>query len=291
MKLSSNGRKALVDIITGNTEVSPYRSGPELIEFFHDFGERDLYGQGFPARAGYCADKLDKLNGSAAMQGVILAAFDFLHDERFNAEDEARKFNKLLARDGFRLVIEYGPGRMQGDTYERGEPYFDLQSLTAPTLAPEALAAISHAAVNEQITKANRKLETGDFAGAIASAYTLVEELLKHMLRAANTDHKETDGDIRSLYKAVRAPLGLDPSADSIDKPLQPILTGFQQLVTGLFEISNKASDRHARKYHPAGHHARLATNAAFALCDFLVESFEYQKQRNAKPHNGDSAT
>ena len=56
MRISAKAIQRLTEIITGNSEQSPYRSGPELIELFRDFGERDLYGQGFPPRAYYVQD-------------------------------------------------------------------------------------------------------------------------------------------------------------------------------------------------------------------------------------------
>lgn len=38
-------------------------------------------------------------------------------------------------------------------------------------------------------------------------------------------------------------------------------------------------SDAHASTYRPARHHAKLATNAAKTLADFMFETFEYQLQ------------
>ena len=77
MNISAKTIERLVDIITGNSEKSPYRSGPLLIEFFRDFGERDLYGQGFPSRASYVQVKLRKFNGMETMEKIVSAAFDF----------------------------------------------------------------------------------------------------------------------------------------------------------------------------------------------------------------------
>lgn len=290
MKLSAKSLERLTEIITGNSQVSPYRSGPQLIEFFYDFGERDLYGQGFPARAAYTLEKLRAFNGTETMKNIVCAAFDFWYEDEFNPENEARQFNRLLTRDGFRLVIEYGPGFMQGNEYIKGEPCFEVRAVGQNVIAPQALSSISHAAISEQIGKANQKIDTGDFAGAITSAYTLVEHLLKMLLTESGTSHKQDEGDIRALYKTLRVPLGLDPSSDAIAAPLKPILDGFQKLVGGLYEIANKASDRHARRYNPAGHHAKLAVNAAFALSEFLVESFEYQKARTAEAPRKESS-
>jgi len=280
MNLSARTIERLVDIITGNSQKSPYRSGPQLIEFFRDFGERDLYGQGFPSRAAYVQEKLRKFNGTETMERIVSAAFDFFDEDGFNPEAEAEAFNRLLVRDGYRLVMEYRSGWMEGDRFIEVDPYFEVQPLLSAGVVPEGLAAISHSAVNEQISKANRRISTGDFAGAIASSYTLVEHLLKLILREAEVPFTENEGDIRSLYKLVREPLNLNPAGETIAAPLKPILDGFQKLVGGLYEISNKASDRHARRYEPAAHHAKLAVNAAFALCEFLVESRDYQKAR-----------
>ena len=157
--------------------------------------------------------------------------------------------------------------------------HFDVEPLIPSTIMPQGLAAISHNAVNEQISKANRRIASGDFAGAIASSYTLTEHLLKLILREAGVKYGENEGDIRALYRLVREPLNLNPGGEDIAAPLKPILDGFQKLVSGIYEVSNKASDRHARRYNPAAHHAKLAVNAAFALCEFLVESREYQER------------
>ena len=283
MRISAKTMERLTEIITGNTEKSPYRSGPQLIEFFRDFGERDLYGKDFPARAYYVQEKLNKFNGTETMEEIISAAFDFFGEDEFNPEEQAAAFNHLLVRDGYRLAIEYRSGWMEGDRYVEANPYFETQPLSVAAIVPEGLAAISYNAVNEQITKANKRIATGDFAGAIASSYTLTEHLLKLILREAGVAFNENEGDIRALYKLVREPLNLNPAGEGIATPLKPILDGFQKLVSGLYEISNKASDRHARRYNPAAHHAKLALNAAFALCEFLVESRDYQGRRDAR--------
>ena len=281
MRISDKTIHRLIEIITGNTDESPYRSGPQLIEFFRDFGERDLYGQGFPARGAYVREKLTKFNGTETMKQIIAEAFDFFVEDGFNPEEQAEAFNRLLVRDGYRLVLEYRVGWMEGDRHVEADPYFEVQSVLPAVIVPEGLVTIGHNAVNEQISKANRRIAVGDFAGAIASSYTLIEHLLKLILREAGAAFNDNEGDIRALYKLVRDPLNLNPADEGIAAPLKPILDGFQKLVSGLYEMSNKASDRHARRYNPAAHHAKLAVNAAFALCEFLVESRDYQRGRD----------
>lgn len=289
MKLTSKSLEHLTEIITGDSQKSPYRSGPQLVHFFNDFGEGDLYGQGFPSRAQFARGKLDKFNGTDTMKRIVSAAFDFIGADGFNAEDAAYQFNHILSRDGFRLVIEDDYGWMEGDKAIRVNRRFEVRPLGQNVLAPTSLIATSHEAILEQVRKANQKIESGDFSGAITNAYTLVEHLLKFLLTETATAFKETEGDIRALYKALQPSLNLDPV--KLEEPLKPIVGGFQTLIGGLYEMANKSSDRHARRFNPAQHHAKLAVNAAFALCDFLVESRDYQKARAATATRKEATT
>lgn len=50
--------------ISGDSQIAPYLAGPDLVDFFNDFGFRDIYGQGFPTRWKYAAEKIDQLNGT-----------------------------------------------------------------------------------------------------------------------------------------------------------------------------------------------------------------------------------
>jgi hypothetical protein len=187
-----------------------------------------------------------------------------------NPESQNVTMNALLRRmerDGFR----YQNGRFVSD------------ALNAAIVHAPSLVHLTEESIQEHIEKARQKVANGDSAGAIANAYTLVEEFLKQLLRKTNTAFKESEGDIRALYRAVCAPLHLDPKGESLENYLKAILEGLQRQISGLFEVANKASDRHARRYNPAPHHARLAVNAAFTLCEFLLESFEYQLKKEQR--------
>lgn len=121
---------------------------------------------------------------------------------------------------------------------------------------------LSEESITEHLAKARRKIDTGDHSGAIANAYTLAEEFLKALLRKTDTPFNTNEGDIRTLYKLVAPVLNLDPKGDTLENYLKAILDGLQRQLGGLFEVANKASDRHARRYNPAKHHAKLAVNA-----------------------------
>lgn len=284
MNSSDHTLDALTLIINGDRDLglSPYRSGPQLIEFFRKFGEDDTYGQSFGSRYNYTNDKLTKFNRTKQLDDIVCTALNFWNTEGFDPRIAVEHLNKYLVRDGYLLEIPNKYRWMDGDTLVQGAPYVYVRELMENSVQIGSIAKMRENAVTEQIRKASLRIETGDFAGAIASAYTLVEQILKFLLKETRTDFKENEGDIRSLYKQLRTPLNLDPGAETIEVPLKPILNGFHKLVEGLYDVSNKASDRHVRKYDPAKHHAKLAVNSALTLCEFLLESYKYQLDQNS---------
>jgi hypothetical protein len=90
----------------------------------------------------------------------------------------------------------------------------------------------------------------------------------------------ENEGDIRKLYQLAADPLNLNPKGETIESFIKNILQGLRSQIAGFYELANKASDRHARRYNPARHHAKLAANSTVTFCEFLLDSLEYQQQR-----------
>ena len=105
--------------------------------------------------------------------------------------------------------------RMARDGYHYAEGRF----VSAPNVAVAStpcLVQLNDESIQEHIEKARQKISNDDASGAIASAYTLVEQFLKQLLLKTGTPFKESEGDIRALYKLVAAPLNLAPNGESL---------------------------------------------------------------------------
>jgi hypothetical protein len=177
-------------------------------------------------------------------------------------------------------VVERLLRRMKQDGFSFEDGRFKSQKLRSASLTVASLVALTEASIAEHIEKARVKIEAGDHAGAITNTYTLVEEFLKELLRRSKTPFKPDEGDIRVLYRSAAGALNLNPAGETLEGYLKAILQGLMGQVAGLYEVANKAGDRHARRYNPAKHHAKLAVNAAFTLCKFLLDSLEHQRRR-----------
>jgi hypothetical protein len=290
MKLTQKTLQVLAQLLLGDQQpqgeerYSPYRTLAQLTEFFRYFGERDLHPRsGAPSRFTYTLEKLEKFNGTDGMAEVICRVLDDLWTERdLNPEHAGAFLNTYLRRDGYEVTIEDRVLSYQGNEAVT-EPYFAIRSLRATVVATASLIKLTESSISEHIAKARAKIDAGDYSGAITSSYTLIEGFLKEMLRRLNISFNEDEGNIQKLYGLAAEPLNLSPKGEHLESYLKTILQGLKGQISGLYELANKASDRHARRYNPARHHAKLAVNAAFTLCEFLLDSFEYQQQRQER--------
>lgn len=274
VKLSQRAIAALQKIISGGAQgsesPSPYLSGPDLINFFNEFGYNDRYGAGFGSRGGYTETRLSELNGTESMVDVIEAAVDPLRFKEGSRDvvPAVEFLNPYLQRDGYELLLD-------GDRYrlrKRGEPLVALKAALRPT------ERASHEFIEEQAAKCDKKLQGGDYDGAITNARSLVEAVLTDVEDRLDAGHPAYDGDLPKLYKRVQKLLNLDPARQDVSDSLRQVLSGLTNIINGLAPLRNKMSDAHVRTSKPARHHAKLAVNAAKTVSDFVLDSFEAQQ-------------
>ena len=280
MKISEQTISALGSIITGDGGRAPYRTGPQLVAFFNEFGSEGSYGAGFPSRWYYAEEKLREFNDTTTMKKIILTALDprqFL-GKTLDINIAVEHLNQFLEFDDYELRSvgkKWEVYKLGGTQIDLSHPYGDSVEIT-------------HIFIDEQIQKCDKKLAEGDFDGAITNARSLVEAVLSAIEKEFNSSPPEYDGNLPKLYKRVQKYLSLSPGQESLSECLKQILSGLTSIVSGLATLRNTMSDSHVISYKPSERHARLAVNSAKTLCDFLFETKEYQIQkRNAvQPNN-----
>lgn len=277
MKVSEYTIEFLGNLIAGDIDGAPYRSGPQLVKFFNEFGGRDVYptGGGFPTRRIYAQDRLRALNGQTVMKQVISTALDpraFLRHQ-LDVDVVVAKVNENLRHDGYEVAKD-------GLAYK-------VRELSAGSVKLEAPAKVSHEltqlAIDDNIRKCEEKLVEEDYSGAITNARSLVESVLIGIEKEFDTEAPEYDGNLQTLYKRVQKHLHLEPDRKDISDSLRQILSGLVSVVGGLAAVRNKMGDAHATSYRPSRHHAKLAVHTAVTLSDFLFETKNYQQARAAK--------
>jgi len=274
VKLSEYSIKFLGSFVAGDLPGLPYRSGPQLVQFFNQFGNRDVYPSngGFPTRRIYAQDKIRELNGSTVLCSVIAKAVDpreFINTEK-TVEDAATLLNENLKFEGYEIARE--------------GLFFAVRDLGAARVKLEASArvpdAVTQLAIDENIRKCEAKLSEDDFSGAITNARSLIEAVLIGIEKDLDADAPPYDGDLVKLFRRAQKLLNLGPDRKDVSEPLRQVLSGLTSIVTGLAAMRNKMSDAHAASYRPSRHHAKLAVYAATTLADFLFEAKNHPTAR-----------
>ena len=287
MKLSQHTLEFLKPIIMGERQgYGEPKKGYELVAFFNGFGSKDEYPDDFSSRTQYTMAKLQEHNGTASMQDIITGLLTPLN---FEDEDLRQQISERLAahlvNDGYRLVAEEKDSIKNKSNPDANKKtlIYKVQLASDKFVGTDGMLTLSNSNIIEQIEKAKAKIETDDFSGAITNARALVETFLIEILKEMKLNVPDHKGDIMRLYKKVMSELNLDPSQKTLTNALQETLSGLVSILKGMSSIRNTSGDAHASKHKPSHHHAKLTVNVAFTFCEFLLDSYEYQKRRKAR--------
>lgn len=156
----------------------------------------------------------------------------------------------------------------------------DLKLLFPDSIETEIDNKISHEFVKQQILKCKAKMNANDFDGAITNSRTLTEEVLLCIEEQIEGSRQNYDGNIVTLYKRVSKQINMYPDDSKVNNSLNEILRGFLSIINGFASLSNNIADRHATLMHPEKHHAKIAVNGAMIICEFFIDSFDYQQRK-----------
>lgn len=281
MNVSDYTINFLGEAIAGDLEGFPYRSGPELVKFFNQYGSRDVYptGGGFPTRRVFAQDKVRELNGTPALDDAVCAVVDPRVFQRVNlsVEEAVETLNANLKYDGYELAKE--------------GHFYKIRSLASGRVAinPAVTSsdALTQAAIDEHIRKCESKLSDEDYSGAITNARSLLEAVLTAIEQELDPAGVYADKDLPKQYRRVQRLLNLGPERKDVADSLRQVLQGLAGVVNGLSAMRNKMSDAHGATYRAEKHHAQLAVYAATTLANFLFDSKNYQQKRGLVGSDG----
>ncbi|MCE5273705.1 MAG: abortive infection family protein [Deltaproteobacteria bacterium] len=124
-----------------------------------------------------------------------------------------------------------------------------------------------------------------DLEGAITSARSLLETILKYILVELNESYKSSD-DLATLFRKAAKKLNISPEQHT-EEVFKQILGGMISVVNGFASLRNRYGDSHGKdkKYiKPSERHAKLAVNLAGTLAAFILETFEKRLQEEKNP-------
>lgn len=291
VRVSQSTLDALAEVLTGGSasaspeapQYGPYRSGPELVRFFNEYGTRDSYPGSVGSRVAYARERLEWLNGTPAMASVIEDVVDprgFIGLTVISLKEAVEYLNRFLHFDGLELTKVRDVYRMRRRGGSR------VQASAASFALPEDRREY----LDEHLATCEERLAAEDFPGAITRARSLVEEVLRQIEVLIDPAHPKYDGDLPRLYRRVYRGLNLDPGEKGLNDAARQILGGLISVIAGLAPLRNEVGDAHAFEYRPRRHHAELAVNSAKTIVNFLSGTLTYQLEHGLLMFDDSSA-
>lgn len=260
MKISKKVINHLAGLITGDTKQSPYLSGSKLVMFFNEFGFDDTYGEGFPPRKQYVAEKIEDANGNDVLKEILEEFVDPIRyiESDFSVNEIVEAVNSLIKYDGYELV--------------KINHLYKIVDIEGKLVKPESVVSIGHEYVSEQVTKCYNKISTNDYDGAITNARTLCEYIFIHIIESIEQEDYKSDGNLITIWKTTKKALKIDLEKEEYPEYVFQVVSGINTSLNGLAALSNNAGDRHASNFRTKKHHAKLAVNLAITICEFLID-------------------
>ncbi len=151
---------------------------------------------------------------------------------------------------------------------------------TKSTSPLEESIVFDEAHIHSQWQKALERKQT-EPEGAITSARTLIESILKYILDEQGIQYND-GAELPDLYKEVAKSLNLAPEQHQ-EQIFKQILGGTSGIISGLGALRNKLGDAHGKSkksVKPLERHSELAVNLAGSMAIFLFKTFKKSKNQ-----------
>ena len=226
----------------------------------------------------YLKLNLMKINRTHKIYDVIKEYFSQLYNYT-SAEDEViQAVNDKLSKDNYQIVkIE--------ETNEYEIYSLDDSMVNYDCLFKESKLG-NYILINQQSEKCIKKIEQGDYMGAITNASSLLEQVLQEII-----DHNgfnktiKYDSKLKLFIDDVIKAMKFSDYENKFKKNIyEKLRNGFSNLTDGLYAMRNTMSDAHrVRKgYEPTQKDALLAVNTSKTIANFIVAEYFEKFVENA---------
>ena len=120
--------------------------------------------------------------------------------------------------------------------------------------------------------RAMKDIDDGNLDSAITKSRTILEESFCYVIEFKGEEPSDS-GDIGKLYKQVKDLYNMHANKD-MDKRINKLLSGLENIVQSIAEMRNNGSDSHglgSKRVNISEYHARLAVNSSTIMAEFIL--------------------
>lgn len=288
--------KEIISILDGDLEIEesidgiriamPYLSGPTLCELSQKFGLVQIYHRkkGFNnlSRWQYLDNLLDytiKNNKISQLLAYMMSreSFSFQLGKLKNTSEIEDKYTYIIQKviDKINSILYFGGHKL----IVIGNQYLIKEINSETKVDIPNLKIIDREYILDLSKRANRDIEEENYDSSITKARTILEEVFCYVIEKKE-EVPSDNGDINKLYKQVKDLYNMHTNKD-MDKRINKLLSGLENIVQSLAEMRNNGSDSHGlgnKRINILPYHARLAVNSATTMAEFIMSVAQHNQ-------------
>lgn len=288
--------KDIIAILDGDTQIEeldglriamPYLSGPMLCELSQKFGYYQEYYLGNGSKPNLSRwQYMDNILKYVIKENKVNQLLSYMMDkERFS--DNLRKLNNVSdIEKKYKYIIQKVLEQINSILYFGGHELVVINNQYIVKSIDEKINIdvpniniVDRDYIKNLSERAMKDIDEGNLDSAITKSRTILEETFCYAIELKGKDPSDS-GDIGKLYKQVKDLYDMHANKD-MDKRINKLLSGLENIVQSIAEMRNNGSDSHGlgiKRINISDYHARLAVNSSTIMAEFILSVSQNSK-------------
>ena len=288
--------KDIIAILDGDSQIEeidgiriamPYLSGPMLCELSQKFGCYQEYYWGNSSKPNLSRwQYMDNILKYVIKENKVSQLLSYMMEkERFS--DSLRKLNTVSDIEKmYKYIIQKVIDQINSILYFGGHELVIINNQFIVKNIDEKINidipninVVNRDYIKDLSEHAMKDIDEGNLDSAITKSRTVLEETFYYAIEIKGEEPSD-NGDIGKLYKQVKDLYSMHTNKD-MDKRVNKLLSGLENIVQSIAEMRNNGSDSHglgSKRVNIADYHARLAVNSSTTMAEFILSVSQNSK-------------
>ena len=288
--------KDIIAILDGDSQIEeidgiriamPYLSGPMLCELSQKFGCYQEYYWGNSSKPNLSRwQYMDNILKYVIKENKVSQLLSYMMEkERFS--DSLRKLNTVSDIEKmYKYIIQKVIDQINSILYFGGHELVIINNQFIVKNIDEKINidipninVVNRDYIKDLSERAMKDIDEGNLDSAITKSRTILEETFCYAIEIKGEEPSD-NGDIGKLYKQVKDLYSMHANKD-MDKRVNKLLSGLENIVQSIAEMRNNGSDSHglgSKRVNISDYHARLAVNSSTTMAEFILSVSQNSK-------------
>lgn len=276
-----------IEEIDGIRVAMPYLSGPLLCELSQKFGCYQEYYWGNSSKPNLSRwQYMDNILEYVIKENKVSQLLSYMmNKERFS--DNLRKLNNVSDIEKmYKYIIQKVIDQINSILYFGGHELVVINNQYIVKNIDEKINIdvpniniVDRDYIKNLSERAMKDIDEGNLDSAITKSRTILEETFCYSIELKGEEPSD-NGDIGKLYKQVKDLYDMHANKD-MDKRINKLLSGLENIVQSIAEMRNNGSDSHGlgiKRINISDYHARLAVNSSTIMAEFILSVSQNSK-------------